>query len=358
MKRLLAVLLCLVPGLRAQEANAGFDLRATVSTNVDYSRQLTEPPRSGDPVTGGFKAMLYPTWKISSHWSASAAVETHSRPFYYDEFGTQGYGLKADILQAYVSYSQFWNNNSVVVRIGQLSSAFGSFLLRYDDAVNPLIDLPISYGYYEGGASTLGLAGAQVDATLGKLDLRAQFTNSSPANPRSVFAHDQYGNWTGGIGYTIQQGFRVGASAYHGPYLDRQFEFFFPGEAPPRTLPATAYGVDAQWARGHWNVYGEWQHFQFDYRRIPTFREQAGYAEVRRVLTPRWYLAGRAGYIRPAAFPGHQVYEVAAGYRPNRLQLVKVGYEIQQGPAIRGTIDNVLAVQLVTSFDALSLARH
>jgi hypothetical protein len=344
--------------LWAQEAGSGLDLRATISTAGDYSHELEEQPRSGGPITGGFKAVLYPTWKLNRHWSVSGAVETHSRPYYIDEFQTQGNGVKTDVLQAYVSYSQFWKNNSVVVRVGQLSSAFGSFLLRYDDAVNPLIEMPLGYGYYTGGASTLGLAGAQVDATFGKLDLRAQFVNSSAANPRSVFDRDQYGNWAGGVGYTIRQGFRVGASSYRGPYLDRQSEFFFPGEAPPRTLPATAVGLDAQWGRGPWNVYGEWQHYQFDYHAIPTFREHTGYGEVRRVLTPRWYLAARAGYLRTSAFRGYQVYEVAAGYRPNRLQLIKVGYRAEQGPTIRGTLENVLAVQLVTSFRALSIARN
>ncbi len=71
-----------------------------------------------------------------------------SRPYYYEDFSTQGYGVKADILQANLSYSRFWKDASLVVRLGQMSTAFGSFLLRYDDAVNPLIDTPMAYGYY------------------------------------------------------------------------------------------------------------------------------------------------------------------------------------------------------------------
>jgi len=78
----------------------------------------------------------------------------------------------------------------LVVRAGQLTSAFGSYLLRYDPSVNPLPSVPGSYGYYSGGVQIQGLAGAQVDATVGPLDMRAQFTNSSPANPRSVFDRD------------------------------------------------------------------------------------------------------------------------------------------------------------------------
>ena len=343
--------------LSAQEATSGFDLRATLSQQTSYAPELEDAPRDGAPVTGGFRAVLYPTLKLSEHWSVSGAVQVYSRPYFYQEFETQGYGLKGDLLQSYLSYSRFWHNSSLVVRMGQLSTVFGSFLLHYDDADNPLIDMPLSYGYYESGVTALGLAGAEVDATVGKADFRAQFVNSSPANPRSIFDRDQYGNWAGGAGYTIRQGLRVGASSYRGPYLDRLSEFYFPGEAPPRDLPATAVGLDAQWGWRHLNVSGEWQHFEFTYHKIPTYLRHTGYVEARQVLNPRWYLASRVGYVRASAGPGRQVYEVVAGFRPDRLQLVKVGYEIHQGSAIYGAHANTLSVQLVTSFHAVSIAR-
>jgi hypothetical protein len=205
--------------------------------------------------------------------------------------------------------------------------------------------------------SALGLAGAQVDATLGQLDARAQFTNSSPANRRSVFDRDQYGSWTGGAGYTLRQGLRVGVSAYRGPYLHRQYAFYFPGEARPRDLPGSAVGVDAQWGRGHWNVSGEWQRFQMDYRLIPTFTEHTGYAEARRVLHPRLYVAARAGYLRASAFPGQEVYDAVAGYRPNRYQLIKAGYQLQHSPAFAGPSCHAVLFQFVTTFRAISIAR-
>jgi hypothetical protein len=342
----------------AQEASSGVELSGTVSVLAADSHQLTAEPRDGSSFIGGFRAVLYPTWKLTEHWAISSTIQVHSRPYFFEEFSTQGQGVKTDILQAYLSYSRFWKESSVVVRVGQLSSAFGSFLLRYDDAVNPLIDKPMSYGYYYQGVSDLGFTGAQVDVTLGKLDARAQFVNSSPANRRTVFDRDQYGTWAGGLGYTIMQGFHVGISSYHGPYLDRQYAFYFPGEAKPRDLPATAVGVDAQWGRGPWSLYGEWQRFQMDYSVIPTFVKQVGYWEGRRTLHPRWYVAARAGYLRASAGAGREAYELAVGYRPSRWELVKVGYQVQQGPDIRGTLANTLAVQLVTTFGPLSIPRN
>jgi hypothetical protein len=322
---LLTLLIACGGGLRAQEAQSGFSLSGTVSELTAYSHQLSEPPRDGSPLTAGFRAVLYPTWKLSEHWTVTAAVQAYSRPYFYEQFSTQGYGVETNVLQANLGYSQFWNGGSMVVRVGELSSAFGSFLLRYDDAVNPLIDKPMSYGYYYQGVSDLGLAGAQVDVTLHKFDMRAQFTNSSPANRRSIFDDGQFGDWAGGIGYTITQGLRVGASTYRGPYLDYEYPYYFPGEADPHVLPATAVGV-------------------------------VGYIEARRTLHPRWYAATRIGTQRPAGYPGYQSYEFAVAYRPARFELVKLSYEVLEGSGYRGTLGNTLAMQFVTTFGPLSLA--
>jgi hypothetical protein len=165
-------------------------------------------------------------------------------------------------------------------------------------------------------------------------------------------------NWTAGGGYTIRQGFRVGLSAYRGPYLDDRYPFFFPGETDPRHLPATAVGLDAQWGSGHWNINGEWQHFRRDYNVIPSFTESVGYAEVRFVVHPRWYLATRIGYVSPSAIPGWRTYEGAVGYRAGKHQLVKLEYEVQQGPSISGAQQNTLALQFVTTLRPISVARH
>src|SRR5262245_53800851 len=165
-----------------QEADSGFELRTTMSAAGFYSQKLTENPRAGEPLDGGFRTVFYPTWKLSRNWSAAGAVQVYSRPYFKEQFNTQGHGVKTDVLQAYVSYSRFGNRTAVVVRAGQLSSAFGSFLLRYDDAANPLTNMPLSYGYYYKNVSTLGLTGAQVDLVSGKVDGRVQLASSSPTN--------------------------------------------------------------------------------------------------------------------------------------------------------------------------------
>ncbi len=353
---ILLLVCCWQSALWSQEASSGFELRTTISAATFYTDQLAAAPRLSSTSTGGFRSILYPTWKLNEHWTVSGAIQVRSRPYFYEEFSTQGYGVRADILQAHLSYARLWRDRSVIIRVGQLSSVFGSFLLRYDDADNPLIDIPMTYGYYYKGVTNYGLAGAQIETTLGRLDARAQFVNSSPANRRSIFDHDQYGNWAGGVGYTIGQGFRVGVSAYRGPYLHRQYAFYRPGEAKPRDLPGSAYGIDGQWARGHWNLHGELQRFQMTYKARPTVNRHMAYAEVRRVLKPRWYVATRIGYLR-SPFDKRESYDVGVGFRLNAFQLVKVAYQIQQTPTIGRRTYNTLAVQFVTTFRPISIAR-
>jgi hypothetical protein len=334
--------------LGAQEASSGLDLRATLSGLALTSNGLTEPPRSGAPGTAGSRSLVYPVWKISDNWFVSGALQFVTKPYFYEDFSDTSYGAKGYVLQASLNYSRVSDKGSVLVRAGQLSTVFGSFLLRYDDADNPLVDLPIEYGYYYAPVSTEGVAGGEMDATRGKWDGRVQFANSSPANPRSLFAHDQYGNWAGGGGYTIRQGFRLGVSAYRGPYLNRQYKFFYPGEAPPNTLPAHAVGLDAAWARNHTSVQGELQHFFFPYTVVPDHREWAAYAELKQVLSPRWYIAGRTGLTYANGSQARN-FETAAAYRPNRIQLLKFDYEIEYRNSGSLKIENTLAVQLVTT---------
>ena len=161
-----ALLLAPVATLRAQEANSGFDLGVTLSGEGLDSAQLSGPPRNGDPVTAAFRAVVYPTYKFGSHWMLSGAVEVYSHPYFSEVFPVNENGTDVRLIRADLSYSQFWENRSLVIRAGQLSSAFGSFLLRYDDFVNPLVDIPNSYGYYSRGVSTNSLAGAELDAGL------------------------------------------------------------------------------------------------------------------------------------------------------------------------------------------------
>jgi hypothetical protein len=335
-----------------QEAEAGIDIRATVSGEAMYSHQLTESPRNGTAVDGAFRAVVYPLIKLNRHWSLAGAVQFESAPFFTEDFTAPGHSVTTQILRAYLGYTRSWNAFALNVRAGQLGSAMGEFNLRYDDAVNPLIDMPILYGYYA-KISPMGVAGVEADVTAPHWDFSAQFVNSSMMNPRSVFDRDQYGNWVGGLGHTILQGLRVGASAGRGPYLDRQWPFYARGEANPNLLPGSSAAADVEFAHGYWTVIGEWDWMLMSYHAIPFTHREGSYVEVKRGLAPRWYVAARAGYLtmnRDLA----ESYEVATGFRPNTHQIIKLSYEIQHDDLL-GQTNRAVMVQLVTSIHPLSL---
>ena len=365
--------------LRAQEAESGFTVPLVVTGGfLDTDRGQADDP-SAATLTAGFHVLAEPQLKLGPHWYVYSAVQVRSLPFFYQDTYDAERGIKTDLLQGFVGYTRSWNKTAISVKAGKLSSAFGSFPLEYNDAENPLLDQPMPYTYLVPGyhgkpygytpVTLYGLYGAELDLSWRRADARLQLTNSSPYNPKSLFDSGQHPQWTAGTGYTIRQGLRVGMSAYRGPWLNSSTASHLPRGLRFGDFPASALGVDAQWARGHWSTSGEWDRFVFDFPYYSTAPALSfGYVEAKRVINPRWYAALRAGYqtsnhpvywgMRSATtfLPNRQSYELAAGFRPNRLTLLKAGYEwvnVEGGP--RGQ-DNVLGVQFIVSVNPLSKA--
>lgn len=361
MRQLAALPLLLLLGighrLLGQEASEGIDLRATLTMQSVASNELSDEPRSGSPIILATRSIVYPTIKFSESWFVTGAVQFATRPYFYQDFSTTGYGAKGIVLQSALNYSRVSDRGSLVVRAGEMPSAFGSFMLRYDETSNPLVDVPPAYGYYYAPVSFLGVAGVQVDGSRDKFDGRVQFANSSPANPRSLFAKDQYGNWAGGAGYTIRQGFRIGVSGYRGPYLDRHYAYFFPGEVNPNKLPAHGLGIDANWSHHHTWAFVELQKFVMPYTLIPDFRESAIYGEIRQDISPRWFVSARYGYSCNSATGKLHSVETGAGFRPNRYQLIKIAYEEQHYQGSDETPNHTLGIQFVTSLHRTLVSR-
>jgi hypothetical protein len=337
----------------AQEAEVGVSVPFTLSGQVMKTHRLQSEDPGSSTSMAGFRAMFYPSVKLGSHWFGYAALQVRSEPYFLEEAYSADREVEAQALQAFVGYTRSGDFKSFLIKAGQLSSAFGSFLPRYDDAANPLIDLPQGYGYYYKPVSFSPVTGVEVDASLSRLDARFQVVNSSPMNPQGVRSSDQHLQWAGGAGYTIRQGFRIGVSAYRGAFMRQSSRFLSVGDRS-EDYPATGLGADLQWASGRWSFNGEWQRFDFPYPRLATLVVQQGYGEAKIVLTPRFYAAVRAGYQNYTYLASdRQNYDFVVGYRPNRFQLVKVGYQWLKDRSVAGTYDDVWAVQYVTSIDVL-----
>jgi hypothetical protein len=402
---LASALVCLTLPIRAQEADFGLSVPVTASFGVLDSQRLQLATPSASQVAPGLRFMLYPTLKLGSHWFAYAAVQVRMRPyFYYDAFSSERQ-WDTDVTQAFLGYAFHPGKASVVFKAGQLSTAFGSFPLRYDDADNPVLDQPLSYiteiplradqlvcgttdllhqryGFVGGSCggtagfgpgltpvTLYGLPGVEADASLSHFDARVQLTSGSPANPQGWGVFRPYAQWAAGGGYTIRQGFRVGLSTFTGPYLNSGVASVLPVHTTVRNFPASGAGVDAQWARGRFSTNAEWQRLQFD---LPGFVVQpsltSGYGEAKAVVTPRYFVAGRIGYLKTGSVsdtvgvsaseyaPTLKSYELGGGVWLSRSQLLKASYSWLQIAGQPGTRYNVFGFEFVMRITPPSLA--
>ncbi|HUI77809.1 MAG TPA: hypothetical protein VLY24_07820 [Bryobacteraceae bacterium] len=395
-----------VPSL-AQNSDFGITVPVTVSGGALRSGRLQSDDPSVSPFAEGFRVMLYPTLKLGSHWFAYSALQVRLSPYFYYDADDPERELYTNTIQAYIGYTTRTEKTTVVVKAGRLATAFGSFALRYDDTDNPLLDQPLPYvselplrgdqlpcgttdllsqyyGYVQascGGrpgwgsglapVTLYGLPGVQVEAARGHFDGRLQLTASSPSISEYSTTRLSYAQWTAGAGYTIRQGTRIGVSAFRGPYLDRAVASFLPVGTSVRDFPATGIGVDGQWARGRWNVNGEWQRFQYD---LPTFgvspSTTTGYVEAKSVITPRLYVAGRVGYLKNGGVtdgamvsaaqyaPTLTSLELGAGVWLRRNLLLKGSYEWLRTEGETGNQDNVVGLELVANIHAINWAFH
>jgi hypothetical protein len=391
----------------AQEAAEwGISMPVTASFGVMDTHRFDFSDPTASPVTANFRLMFYPTLRLGKHWFAYAAIQVRRLPyFYYDAYLAER-GVETDLVQGYVGYTMHPGPATIVFKAGQMVSAFGSFPLRYDDAENPLMDQPLAYitelpirsdqlscgtadllkQYYgsvwarcggeKGGgpgitpATLYGLPAAQAEVSVRRFDARVQMTTSSPAYPEGWNnVSRQYLQLTAGGGFTIRQGFRIGVSGFHGPYLENSVAPWLPAGTTVRSFPANAGGLDVEWKRGRLSANGELQGFRFD---APNFvvppRFLAGYVELKARLTPRIYAAVREGFLKTESVldtqgvsasefaPTLQSTEVGFGFWLHPRVLAKVSYESFQIAGLTGTESNVLGMQLVATFNQLQWA--
>src|SRR5579872_526498 len=132
----------------AQEADAGFTLPVTLTGQALYSHRLQSTDSSAAPATAAFHAVLYPSLKLGPHWFVYSSIHLSSTPFYYADAYDASHNLETNVVQAFLGYTRTYKSTSFLIKAGQLSTAFGSFPLHYDDAENPLIDQPLPYSAY------------------------------------------------------------------------------------------------------------------------------------------------------------------------------------------------------------------
>lgn len=394
----------------AQETSSGLSVPITISGELRQTKETGETAS----VSPGFRAILSPSLRLGPHWFLYAALDAHSSSYFPYETGVEDDRiLDVKLMQAFVGYMRSSSRGSLLIKAGQISSAFGRFPIDYDDSKIPLINPPLAYtanlplradqlacgvediiwqsydsgvAYHCGGSGVerygltpvtlYGLPSIEVQLSVSRFDARLQITNSSPANPHGLFSESQHAQWTAGGGYTFPGGLHVGVSGFRGPYLDNNLTPLLSTKINIQSYRANGVAVDANWSRGHWSAQGEWMRFHFA---LPAFTqspsETAAYAELKRILTPRVFVAARvnfedfgrlkdrSGVTATRSAATQQLYEGTLGYRLNREQLIKAGAAWRHGNSWTSTggfwpetESYSLEVQLVTTFTAFSKA--
>jgi len=409
-----ALLLAIVSAASGQESSYGISVPVTITGNALY----TNAKQTDDGVTraaaAGFRAVASPVLRLGPHWFLYARLDLYS-PSYFTGSSYSSYEehrIDFDAMEAFVGYSVNAGQSTLLLKAGQMSSAFGLAPVEYDDSRMPLLAPPSIYtsrvnlrpdqipcgtadmlgqrtGYevefdcgggwtdrYGIAPVTLdGIPAIEAELSTHRVDARLQITNSSPANPRGLRDDSQFAQWTAGVGYTFKNGLHLGISGFRGPYLDKAVEAALPFGRSVRDFNATGIGADLQWSRGAWSTEGEWQRFRFE---VPGFAVSpsvdAGYGQVKRILSPRAYVVARVSFERFGRVvdsahvaarhfqPPLETYEIGAGYRLNRYQLIKTGFSLansnlgyEQAPSL-GHLHGTVEIQLVSEVTGISRA--
>jgi hypothetical protein len=389
----------------AQEVASGISIPAIVSGAATFVSNNTD-----SQAQAGFHATMAPSLRLGAHWFAYSLVDARSSSYLDYSYGDNNPSVDVKLLQAYAGYKRDFKDGSILLKAGRLASAFGSYPLQYNDAKTALIDPPPSYfealpirpdqrvcgvddllaqsyasslQFHCGGSTAenygvvpvtlYGIPAIETQFSWKRLDARLQLTNSSPANPQSLLSPSQTVQWTAGGGYSFQGGLRVGFSQFRGPYLEDVLAPVLPPGKRFRDYNAFGTGIDVQWSRASWSAEGEWQRFQFD---LPEFGEspsqQDAYLQLKRILSPRLYLAVRTSLKRPSGVAaagdasGHfeareETQELVFGYWINHLQLLKAGVSYTERAAWKYEVDVsplrqqfAIELQLVTSLNPFS----
>jgi len=282
-------------------------------------------------------------------------------------------------------------NSALNIQIGKFATAFGNYVARHEQWMNPFINAPLVYenvntindhkapGAVDGFLGLRNKAdnkqkwvpviwgpsyahGASVFGQLEKSDYAIEIKNASLSSRpyawelgRQNFSHPTV---TGRIGYRPNAAWKVGASASHGAFYVPKAST--PAGTSPGDFDQTTIGSDVQFAWRHWQVWAEAIASRFELP-IADVETIAYYFEAKYKFSSRWYGAARWNQqfyddLRNSAGKSlswdRDVWraEMAVGYKWNARSLVKLqyGYTQQAGEQEQG--EQFVAAQLVFRF--------
>jgi len=230
-----------------------------------------------------------------------------------------------------------WAGRVFDVQVGRIPPVVGAFSRRAYGKDNALIGQPLGYQYltslradalpatiddilrmrargwrpsFPVGSTSIGIGlplisasqwdtGVETHWSAGWWDLAGAWTRGAPAHPALRHAAGNL-NWSGRAALRLPAGVSLGLSAARAQWVDASALRLAAG-APASSAAQTVLAVNAEYARGPWQLRGEWIHAGFH---VPTFAAsapplvaRAAFGEASWRFLPRWYAALRLEHL-------------------------------------------------------------
>jgi hypothetical protein len=299
-----------------------------------------------------------------------AAVEPWRDVVVFGQLSAEtGPGRHEEGSELYVTqYGTRWSpSDAFVLEAGKMTHVVGALSSRYLSFRNPLVGLPDGY-------SLVYPLGVKVSGAASLFDWRVAALSKPLTHEDYTVEPSHALRPAVGAGITPFTGFRLGASATVGPYLNR--------DLPPTLLAGRGWrryqqrlmAADMQLSRGYFESVAEVAHASYD---VPGGEAKSGitwYAEAKYTFTPRFYGALRVErndypYIMPlndavwiADKSDFTDVEVGGGFRATSSTLVKLSVRADHwvpnpNPFAPQTSGRAVALQISQTFDVVEMAR-
>lgn len=257
-------------------------------------------------------------------------------------------------------------SRTFVVDVGKLTPLIGTFASRRFSTRNPLIGLPDGY-------SLEYPLGAEVSGETSHFDYRAALVSLPSDHANYVPTATARLRPAIGAGFTPMVGFRIGASATVGSYLNSSLASTQLAGKSWSDYHQRVLAFDLAYAHGYLETHAEYAWGNYD---VPGRASSIGgptyYGEAKYTLTPRFFVAARVErndypFIRSFGGPTWVAKltdfadgEVGVGYRLTASALLKASFRgdrwwIAPGSAgFLGQGGHAIAVQFSQSFDVMN----
>jgi hypothetical protein len=286
--------------------------------------------------------------------------------------------VENDLLNAPALFVRWqpWAARPLHIQAGRLPLTIGAFARRAYGSDNLLVGVPLVYQYltsvrpdalpqtpddmlrmrargwrpsYPLGSTDLaaglpllaysrGDTGVQMQWTAATWTAAAAVTRGTAADPR-VRDNNSGVTLSSRIAMVRPSGLTIGFSGSRGSWVGREVTSLLTVDQKARSTAQTLVGIDAEFARGHWILRGEWWHSRFA---VPTLTQalsaSGGFVEARYRFLPRWQVSARTDRLIFSELRGVTIAtmswdaplwrsEAALGYRMSRHVDLRVGYQ-------------------------------